>query len=78
MGESNSVIIRKAYDDFARDPPPQRSDPSISPKNHGRIITAAQRFHTARVINGPDGPEIRLPPKAEQTAPAIASGQFAN
>src|ERR1700756_5277102 len=32
-----------------------------SPKNHRRIITAAQRFHTARVINGPWVVQQRLP-----------------
>jgi len=31
------------------------------PQNHRRIIAAALRFHTARVINGPEGLEIQLP-----------------
>jgi hypothetical protein len=33
----------------AHDPPLQRSASSIPPQNHERIITAEQRFHTARV-----------------------------
>ena len=66
----DSILLRtrlRAIASTAHDPPPQRSASSV-PQNHGKIMTAAQRFHTTRIKNGGRGLAARCLPLGERTS----------